>query len=149
MNICEAIKDLIEKNFSKSFACNQFFYEDECNDYSMLKAYKEETGIYHFYEIENNGEGGTKKSLYIGVSYEKSHGLKKRVTQNFTAGNTGGTFRNNLAAYKFKNDQIQAIKYIKKHVFLELLPTKSNEAKKLEEIAIAIYEPQYNLKTYT
>jgi len=90
-------------------------------------------------------------TLYIGKSHKTTHGLKDRVTQNFTINDTGGTFRKNLAQRVFNNDETEALNYIKENIFLQFIvldPIIYTESQIdiLEQIAIALFAPQCNLK---
>lgn len=65
------------------------------NDYSCFDKVANEYGVYVF-ESTINGQ-----VLYVGQASKQS--LKKRITQNYTQSNTGGTFRDNWCKAEKKN----------------------------------------------
>jgi hypothetical protein len=135
-----AVRALIESKLCPLICCSNFRQgHGKNNDYSLLEEYSAIPGIYRF--IEPGGE-----ILYVGEA-GFSHGLKRRVVQNFTPGSSGGTFRKNLAADKFKNDQdaqAKAADWILTHTSVQLVGTPSDEHKYLERLAIEVFKPKYN-----
>lgn len=111
-----------------------------------MQKYERKKGIYRFYKLDNNQESVT---YYIGESHIKSHGLKKRVTQNFTLNDTGGTFRKNLAKQKFGRCERQALEYIKENLNVQfiIVNDSADEVRRLEKIGIELYEPCCNIKS--
>ena len=65
------------------------FRDDRNNDYSCFDEFGDDIGVYVF---QHRDTGGV---LYVGESHKISHPLKERISQHYTPGNTGGTFRRN------------------------------------------------------
>ncbi|WP_106496147.1 hypothetical protein [Lentibacillus sp. Marseille-P4043] len=138
------LKAVFDKEFSFPIQCLKFFKTSGNNDYSLLKTYIEKKGVYRFFMYQNEEN----VTLYIGQSHTATHGLKKRVKQNLTALDTGGTFRDNLAIIKFDGDINKSIEFIKQNAYVQFIVVEDDyeesQIKMLEQIAISLFEPLYN-----
>lgn len=138
------LKHVFKQKFSKPIKSSIFFSSSGSNNYGALKIYSNQKGIYRFFCIEDEKE----VTLYIGESHKTTHGLKKRVAQNFTAKDTGGTFRDNLALLKFNGDKKRAVSFIENQTFVQFIILgkgySESQIKDLEQIAITLYKPLYN-----
>lgn len=107
------------------------------NDYSYFQSLISRFGVYVFQEKQ------TGKVLYVGEAHAQD--LKKRITQNYTEKDTGGTFRDNWCAAESQGfTQFKAalnnwtIKIIS-------IDTESKDLiRAIEAVLITALKPQYN-----
>ena len=74
------------KIICKNELCRPFKCEGTDNDYKIFDDIDNRYGVYIF--VDESG-----RALYAGEAHRQS--LKERITQNYTEGDTGGTFRKN------------------------------------------------------
>lgn len=99
-------------------------------------------GIYVFY----NDDG----ILYVGAAHTQI--LKKRVSQNYTLKNSGGTFRNRFCGFKNEDVSFKSFLNLLKRSRLTFFvfdkDTNKNLVKALEILLIQSLEPEYNKEKY-
>ena len=107
------------------------------NNYRIFCDLKDRHGVYIFFDKCN-------RPLYVGEAPVQS--LKERITQNYTANDSGGTFRKNwckknranFASFKKELEEWQLI----------IISVKSKDKKKwihvLEAVMIGFLDPEYN-----
>ena len=109
-------------------------YEGNKNNYDCLNKLNSKNGIYIF----NNTK--TQDILYIGSA--KDQPLNKRIKQNFTEKNSGGTFRKN-----YMNNSQTFSKFKELISDSEILTISGDNGLiilALEALLIAVLKPKYN-----
>lgn len=120
---------------------SQPFRKNKKNDYSCFEELKNSFGVYIF----QNKESG--EVLYVGEASVQC--LKKRITQNYTGNDTGGTFRKNYCKLENKKftDFKQMLGNCKVNIIL-ISNKKYGNSKELirviEATLIAVLVPRYN-----
>lgn len=114
------------------------------NDYSSLEGAINKVGVYIFYTEDDNQKI---EFLYVGEGHtlNDNRDLKKRITQHFTADNTGGLPYK--IAKKDKNYATNIIEdFIEKDVKIGYITLDDNvkEIIFMESFLISSLEPQYN-----
>lgn len=112
--------------------------EDATNNYSVIDSVNDLYGVYIFKDKSNGGV------YYVGEARDQN--LKKRVTQNFTENDTGGTFRKNYID-KNKCTFNDFKSFIKDKQIIFFTTEKSMIIRALESILILILKPKYNKDT--
>lgn len=121
--------------FIVSSLTNIWKEDSDKNDYSCLSEIVGKYGVYIFRDPENGD------ILYVGESRDQD--LKTRVKQNFTANDTGGTFRSNYMETETK-DFTAFKKFIWNKQILFFTLEQSMLVRALESILIFTLKPTYN-----
>ena len=110
------------------------------NKYNCFENIIKKNGVYVFQHKITN------EVLYIGEAYKQD--LKKRIVQNFTEHNTGGTFRKNYCFLNKKN--FSDFKQLISESNLQIISINNINGSKvlihaMEAILISLLQPKYNL----
>lgn len=122
---------------------SEMYKSEEDNDYSKLEGAKKKLGVYIFYTEKDN----KLNFIYVGECHTLSskRDLKIRITQHFTASNTGGMPYN--VGGKDENKAQELInKFIEDKVKITyiILEKTPREIILMESFLISALEPTYN-----
>ena len=107
------------------------------NDYSYFQSLIGRFGVYIVQEKR------TGKVLYVGEAHAQD--LKERITQNYTAKDTGGTFRDNWC--DTENQSFIQFKAALKNWTIKIISIDTDSKdliRAIEAILISAIKPQYN-----
>ena len=112
-----------------------FTPEGEKNNYDIFEVIDHRYGVYVFVDESD-------AVLYVGKAPKQS--LKDRITQYYTPGNSGGTFRNNWCGQNKIFEDFKEALGSWKLVTVSTLEESASWILPLEGILISLLEPKYN-----